>query len=273
MDAYVLKTEMRNPATTHIDLMSTTEMATCIQRENENAVFAIEKALPSIVEACDRISEKLTNGGRLIYIGAGSSGRLGVLDAVECPPTYGIPKDMVVGIIAGGPKCMFQAAEREEDNMSEAAQDLQNKKLSSLDAVVGISASGNAAYVVGAMKYAKEMGCITIGITSNEGSRLTKCSDISIVADTGPEVITGSTRMKAGTAHKMILNMLSTIVMIKLGYVYENLMVNLKPTNEKLRHRMIFIVRQILSCNEKEAVNVLDAHNWSIRAVVESQIM
>lgn len=265
------KTEMRNPATMHIDRMTTAEMAACIQKENENAAAAVGRALPSIEIACDCIAEKLADGGRLIYIGAGSSGRLGVLDAVECPPTYGVPQSMVIGIIAGGPKCMFQAAEKEEDDATSAVRDLQAQQLTGKDAVVGLSAAGNAAYVVGALEYAKTLGCVTIGITSNEGSLLTQCAQIPIVADTGPEAITGSTRMKAGTAQKMILNMLSTIAMIKLGNVYENMMVNLKPTNEKLRLRVVSILCEILSCDEEEAVQLLDSHNWSIKAVLESR--
>ena len=264
------KTEMRNPATTHIDKMSTAEMALCIQRENENAVSAVGKALPAIENACDCIAEKLAAGGRLIYIGAGSSGRLGVLDAAECPPTYGVPRSMVIGIIAGGPKCMFQAAEKEEDNASSAVRDLQQQQLNGKDIIVGISAAGNAAYVVGALEYARALGCVTIGITSNEGSLLTQCADIPIVADTGPEVITGSTRMKAGTAQKMILNMLSTIAMIKLGCVYENMMVNLKPTNDKLTRRVIGIVEEITGLAETDAREFLEAHGWNIRRAMEA---
>jgi len=263
------KTEMRNPATMHIDRMTTAEMAACIQKENENAAAAVGRALPSIEIACDCIAEKLADGGRLIYIGAGSSGRLGVLDAVECPPTYGVPQSMVIGIIAGGPKCMFQAAEKEEDDATSAVRDLQAQQLTGKDAVVGLSAAGNAAYVVGALEYAKTLGCITVGITSNEGSLITECADIPIVADTGPEVITGSTRMKAGTAQKMILNMLSTIAMIKLGHVYENMMVNLKPTNEKLKKRVFSIVMEITGLSEIDAEKLLEEHEWNIRKAVE----
>ena len=227
----MLKTEMRNPDTTNIDRMTTAEMLECIQRENENAVFSVRKALSEIEIACDIIAEKLSQGGRLIYIGAGTSGRLGVLDATECPPTFGVPRDMVIGIIAGGEKCMFQAAEREEDNYESGIRDLKDKQLTKNDVVVGISASGNAKYIVGALDYANELGCATVAITSNENTLITKSAKISIITDTGAEVITGSTRMKAGTAQKMILNMLSTVAMIKLGNVYENMMINLRPTN------------------------------------------
>jgi len=264
------QTEMRNPATTHIDRMTTAEMAACIQRENVNAAHAVGEALPAIEKACDCIAERLACGGRLIYIGAGSSGRLGVLDAVECPPTYGVPQSMVTGIIAGGPKCMFQAAERAEDSAENGVRDLQAQNLTAKDTVVGISAAGNAAYVTGALEYAKSIGCAAIGITSNPGSRITGCADIPIVAETGPEVITGSTRMKAGTAQKMILNMLSTIAMIKLGNVYENMMVNLKPTNEKLEKRVIGIVEEITGLNEDDSRKLLAEHEWNIRRAAEA---
>lgn len=261
---------MRNPHTIHIDKMTTAEMAVCIQHENENAVSAVGRVLSAIEKACDCIADKLACGGRLIYIGAGSSGRLGVLDAVECPPTYGVPQSMVIGIIAGGTKCMFQAAEKEEDSAVSGVHDLQAQNLTGSDVVVGISAAGNAAYVVGALEYADSIGCATVGITSNPGSRITECADISIVAETGPEVITGSTRMKAGTAQKMILNMLSTITMIKLGCVYENMMVNLKPVNEKLTRRVIGIVEEITGLSETDARNLLEEHGWNIRTAAEA---
>ena len=265
----MLKTEMRNPDTTNIDRMTTAEMLDCIQRENENAVFSVRKALSEIEIACDIIAEKLSQGGRLIYIGAGTSGRLGVLDATECPPTFGVPRDMVIGIIAGGEKCMFQAAEREEDNYESGIKDLKDKQLAKNDVVVGISASGNAQYIIGAINYANELGCETVGITSNENTLITKSAKISIITDTGAEVITGSTRMKAGTAQKIILNMLSTVAMIKLGNVYENMMINLRPTNEKLKNRMIRIVTEIIGVNEEEAKKLLEKSDWNIRTAVQ----
>ena len=265
----VWKTELRNPATMHIDRMTTAEMAACIQKENQNAVAAVGKALQEIEKACDIIADRLSKGGRLIYIGAGTSGRLGVLDAVECPPTYGVPQGMVMGIIAGGNACMFRAAEQEEDNADFGVKDIQAQNITALDVIVGISAAGNAAYVIGALTYAKQQGCATIGITSNEGSALTACADISIVADTGPEAVTGSTRMKAGTAQKMILNMLSTIAMIKIGNVYENMMINLRPSNEKLTHRMMRIVQEMTGVDENKAKELLEDADWKIREAVE----
>ena len=265
----ILKTEMRNPNTKNIDRMSTSQMLECIQRENENAVLSVRQALDKIEIACDVIAEKLSKDGRLIYVGAGTSGRLGVLDASECPPTFGVPRSMVVGIIAGGEKCMFQAAEGEEDNYKSGINDLKDKQLTKNDVVVGISAAGNAQYVIGALDYANELGCETIGITSNEDTLITKSAKISIITDTGAEVITGSTRMKAGTAQKIILNMLSTVAMIKLGNVYENMMINLRPTNDKLTLRMIRIVTEIISVSEEEAKKLLEESNWNIRSAVE----
>ena len=265
----ILKTEMRNSNTTNIDRMTTAEMLDCIQKENENAVIAVKNALGQIEIACDVIAEKLFRGGRLIYVGAGTSGRLGVLDASECPPTFGVSKEMVIGIIAGGEKCMFQAAEAEEDNYQSGINDLKDKHLTKNDVVVGISASGNAQYIIGALDYANELGCETIGITSNDNTLITKCAKNSIVSDTGAEVITGSTRMKAGTAQKIILNMLSTVAMIKLGNVYENMMINLRPTNDKLTQRMVRIVTEIAGVNEEEAKKLLEESDWNIRKAVQ----
>jgi N-acetylmuramic acid 6-phosphate etherase len=265
----ILKTEMRNPDSKNIDRMTTAGMLDIIQRENENAVRSIRAALGKIEAVCDIIAEKLSRGGRLIYVGAGTSGRLGVLDATECPPTFGVPREMVMGIIAGGEKCMFQSAEAEEDNYESGMRDLKDKLLTSDDVVVGISAAGNAQYVIGALDYANGIGCETVGITSNEDTLITKCAKNSIITDTGAEVITGSTRMKAGTAQKIVLNMLSTVAMIKLGNVYENMMINLRPTNDKLTLRMVRIVTEITGVGEDEARKLLEESNWSIRDAVQ----
>ena len=265
----ILKTEMRNPSTTHIDCMSTMEMLECIQRENENAVNAVRQAMSQIEAACDVIAERMLQGGRLIYVGAGTSGRLGVLDASECPPTFGVSRDTVIGIIAGGEKCLVQAAEGAEDSYESGIKDLKDKHLTKDDVVVGISAAGNAQYVIGALDYANELGAQTVGITSNEDTLITKSAKNSIITDTGAEVITGSTRMKAGTAQKLILNMLSTVTMIKLGNVYENMMINLRPTNDKLTLRMIRIVTEIIGVSEEEAKALLENSGWNIRNAVE----
>ncbi|MBR2037486.1 MAG: N-acetylmuramic acid 6-phosphate etherase [Lachnospiraceae bacterium] len=263
------KTETRNSRTMHIDQESTVGILRLIQDENYIAVKAIEEALPDIEKACDEITRRMALGGRLIYMGAGTSGRLGVMDAVECPPTYGVSRELISGIIAGGYDRMVTAAEGAEDNAEAGIHDLSEKNPGPNDTVLGISAAGNAAYVAEALSYARKLGCLTVGLSCNHGSRLDVESDISIVTDTGAEPITGSTRMKAGSAHKMVLNMISTCAMIKMGNVYENLMINLKPTNIKLKRRMISIVCEILGCEEDKAVELLEKYNWSIREAVE----
>lgn len=266
----MLRTEMRNEKTTHIDCMSTMEMVQVIQEENYNAIRAVEPALPSIAKAIDAAAEAIKNGGRLIYLGAGTSGRLGVLDASECPPTYGVSNNVVVGIIAGGDKCLRSASENAEDVGTQGVEDLKAINLTGKDCVLGISVAGGASYVLEALKYAKSLGCVTMGLTSNAGSALDTFADISICTDTGAEVVTGSTRMKAGTAQKVVLNMLSTCAMIKQGYVYENLMVNLKPSNVKLRDRVIRITGDITGLPAEEAEKLLEENDWVIRQAVES---
>lgn len=253
----------------HIDRCSTEDILKLIQNENKVAVDAVGKAIPQIAKACNAIEASMRKGGRLIYMGAGTSGRLGVLDAAECPPTYGVPHDMVIGLLAGGMECMYADGEREEDDGSEGVGELIKLGLNESDCIVGISAAGGAEYVVEGMRYARSIGCTTVGITSNAGSLVDTEADISIITDTGAEAITGSTRMKAGTAQKMVTNMLSTTVMIRLGMVYENMMINLQPSNDKLRGRVIRIVREILECTEEEAVAELELDGWSIRKVVD----
>lgn len=262
-------TEARNPNTMHIDKATTTEMLNMIQNENLTAVNAVGKEIDSIAKAVDSITEGIKNGGRLIYTGAGTSGRLGVLDAAECPPTFGVDKGLVIGIIAGGARCMAEAAEGEEDDGEAGIRVLKEINLTANDHVAGISASGNAAFIADGLNYAKSIGTTTIGITSNAGSRLDRESDISIVLQTGAEAVTGSTRMKAGTAQKLVLNMLSTCAMIKTGKVYENLMINLRPTNIKLKKRVISIVCEICGCTEETAVELLGKNDWSIRSAVD----
>lgn len=266
--ADILKTEMRNEASRHIDKMDTEEMLQLIQQENRNAVAAVDAALPQIACVCDVVTQQFNRGGRLFYIGAGTSGRLGVMDAAECPPTYGVSRDQVIGIIAGGDGCLKKAAEAQEDDKDSGRRDLEQYALCDRDVVIGISASGGAAYVIGALQYANEMGAMTVSLTSNPHTPMEEVAKLSIVTDTGPEVITGSTRMKSGTAQKLVLNMISTAAMIKTGKVYENLMINLKPTNRKLRQRMIRIVCQIKDCTPEESEKLLDAHQWDIRSAV-----
>ena len=264
----MLKTEMRNPDSMHIDKMTSLEMVALMNKENMNSVLAVEKALPQIAEAVDAAAKAIGNGGKLVYIGAGTSGRLGVLDASECPPTFGVTHDTVQGIIAGGPERMFKAGENAEDVYENGVADVE-KVLKAGDVLVGISAAGGAKYVIGALEKAKEMGCTTVSVSSNPDTAIEKVADIAIVCETGPEVVTGSTRLKAGNSQKFVLNMLSTCAMIKTGKVYENLMVNLKPSNEKLKGRVVRITAAILDCTEEEAIPLLEKNDWNIRKTVE----
>ena len=264
----MLKTEMRNPNTTHLDRMSTADMLKVIQAENHNAVKAVDGCLDAIERAVDAATEALRNGGRLIYVGAGTSGRLGVLDASEACPTFGVPEGTVLGVMAGGVEALYRAGEPEEDSAEFGERDVKAAGLSTADCVVGVSASGGAEYVLGALRYAKTLGCATVGLTCNAGSPLDVLAGISIVTDTGAEVVTGSTRMKAGTAHKLVLNMLSTCSMVRLGNVYENLMVNLRPSNDKLRERMVRIVEEICKAGPDDARQLLERSGWSIRRAV-----
>lgn len=265
----MLKTEMRNPDTYGFDKMSTLGMLEIINRENAKVTSAIESVLPQIATVCDAVADAIKSGGRIFYIGSGTSGRLAVCDAAECPPTFGVPYNLFNGIIAGGEKCMFTAAEKAEDNPNAGIEDLKSHNFSDKDILIGISASGTAAYVISAVRYAKSIGAKAFSITNNPDSELGKTADTDICADTGPEVITGSTRMKAGTSQKIILNMISTASMTKCGYVYENMMINLKPTNKKLRRRMIGIVTEIIGCSDEKAENLLEENGWNIRRAVE----
>ena len=250
--------------------METIDMVKIMNEENMNSVLAVQKALPQVAKAVDAISLSIENGGKLVYIGAGTSGRLGIVDAAECPPTFGVPHELVRGIIAGGNERVFKAGENEEDNYEKGVNDVKDI-LEKGDVLVGISAAGGAKYILAALETAKSLDCTTVSITSNEGSPVTKVSDISIVCDTGAEVVTGSTRLKAGNSQKFVLNMLSTCAMIKTGKVYENLMINLKPSNEKLRLRVIRITSQILSVTEEEAIPLLEKNDWDIRKTVEKR--
>ena len=264
----MIKTEMRNPNTMHFDKMSTAEMVAVMAAENANAVRAVEAASASIAKAIDTVAAAFEKGNRLFFIGAGTSGRLGVLDAAECPPTFGVSHEMVQGIIAGGEGCMFRAAENAEDLAQSGREDVLSPGVRAGDVLVGISVAGNAAYVKEALRTARELGAKTVALTCNEKAGIAEHADIVIVTDTGAEVLTGSTRLKAGTAHKMVLNMITTCAMTKIGNVYENLMINLKPTNDKLRDRTIRIVQEILGCTREVAEEKLEANEWSIRKAV-----
>ncbi len=263
-----LTTEQRNPASENIDKVSTLEMVKIINDEDKKVAAAVEKVLPQIAEAVDLIAEKISNGGRLFYIGAGTSGRLGVLDASECPPTFGVAPDLVQGIIAGGNIALTNAVEGAEDDKNSAAVDLREKKFNAADVLVGIATSGRTPYVLGAIDFAKKIGAATVGVSCVEKSALAEIVDIAINPITGAEVITGSTRMKAGTATKMILNMLTTGAMIKIGKVYGNLMVDVHATNEKLRDRARRIVVAATNCNDAEAALALEKCNGHAKSAI-----
>ena len=264
-----LTTEQRNSASANIDKVSTLEMVKIINDEDKKIAEAVEKVLPEIARAIDLISEKISGGGRLFYIGAGTSGRLGVLDASEIPPTFGTSPEIVQGIIAGGNVALTNAVEGAEDDLTAAEKNLVEKKFTSADILVGIATSGRTPYVLGGINFAKSLGALTIGISCVENSALEKISDVAITAVTGAEVITGSTRMKAGTATKMILNMLSTGAMIRLGKVRGNLMVDVHATNEKLRDRAKRIVMAATGCNELEAQDALEKNNLHAKKAIE----
>lgn len=259
------KTEMRNEKSMNFSALSTVEMARLVIEANHEAVCAAEKAAEDIAKAIDAIANAFDSGHRLFYVGAGTSGRLGVIDASECPPTFGVPYEQVQGIIAGGNERMFRAGENEEDKYENGCNVIRQYGICAGDVVVGISAAGNAAYVVGALDTARELGCVTVGLSSNPGTKVLAAADIAIFTDTGAEILTGSTRLKAGTAQKIVLNTLTTCAMAKTGKIYENMMINLKPSNIKLRNRVIRIVREITGCEEVEAIALLEQGRWEIR--------
>lgn len=263
-----IATEQRNPDTMNIDALSTLEMVQLINREDHRVAEAVGLVADKIAQAVDVIADHLSRGGRLIYCGAGTSGRLGVLDAVECPPTYSTDPEMVQALMAGGYNAIFKAVEGAEDSRELGRTDMQNIHFCAEDVLVGIAASGRTPYVLGCMQYAKELGAPTVSVTCCPGSELDTFADIGIAPAPGPEVVTGSTRMKSGTAQKMVLNMLSTGAMIKLGKVYSNLMVDVKPSNEKLIRRCITIVCTAAECTEAEAIAALDACGYHPKVAI-----
>ena len=264
-----LTTEQRNPRTMHIDEVPTLELVRLINDEDKRVPLAVERILPDVARAVDLVAAALAAGGRLFYLGAGTSGRLGILDAVECPPTYRTDPERIVGLIAGGTPAIFRAKEGAEDDPELGAADLRAQNFSAKDIAVGIAASGRTPYVLGALRYARSVGAKTLALACTSPAAIAEDVDVALLPIVGPEAITGSTRMKAGTAQKLVLNMLSTAAMVKTGKVYENLMINLKPSNEKLRRRMISIVQEIADVDEAAAISRLDAAQWNIRAAVE----
>lgn len=268
-----LATEQRNPASTNLDLLDSLELATLINEQDSGVAWAVERELPAIARAIDAVSERMRSGGRLIYIGAGTSGRLGVLDASECPPTFNTPPELVVGLIAGGDHALRHPVESVEDEPGAGADALFKQDLRRGDAVVGIAASGRTPFVLGAITYARSVGALTIGLSNTSNADLSSVVDIAIAPIVGPEVLTGSTRMKAGTSQKMVLNMLSTSVMVKLGKTYGNLMVDVQPTNAKLRTRAVGIVSAAASISTKEAEAALAETGGNVKAAIVTQLL
>ncbi|MEN4569738.1 N-acetylmuramic acid 6-phosphate etherase [Pantoea agglomerans] len=259
LDLSQMITEGRNPASQNIDELSTEAMLRVINDEDKKVALAVEAIVPQIAAAVDAICAAFQAGGRLIYCGAGTSGRLGILDASECPPTFGTPREQVIGLIAGGHTAILQAVENAEDNREQGAQDLKDIHFSRHDVLVGIAASGRTPYVLGALAYANELGATTVSLTCNPGSAMSQVAAIALTPVVGPEVVTGSSRMKAGTAQKLVLNMLTTGSMIRSGKVYSNLMVDVEATNQKLVQRQVNIVMQATDCDEATASAALTA--------------
>ncbi|MCE7791688.1 N-acetylmuramic acid 6-phosphate etherase [Salipaludibacillus sp. CUR1] len=263
-----LGTEGRNEKSMELDEKASEEILTLMNEEDEQVPGVIKTQIPVIAELVDRCVHALKNNGRLIYAGAGTSGRLGVLDAAECPPTFGTDPGRVLGLIAGGEKAFIEAVEGAEDSFKEGADHLKSLNLTDQDVVVGIAASGRTPYVIGALNYARETGAVTGSIACNKDALISREADFAIEADTGNEILTGSTRLKAGTAQKLILNMISTATMVGLGKVYKNLMVDLKPTNEKLRLRSKKIIMEATGTDEKTAAAKLQEADGAVKAAI-----
>lgn len=263
-----LTTEKRNPNTMHLDQMSVGQVLELMNKEDQQVPEAIAEALGQIEAAVETIIQSLKAGGRLIYFGAGTSGRLGVLDAAECVPTFGVSPDLVVGLIAGGDKAMVEAVEGAEDSLTLAEEDFKKLNLNANDTVVGIAASGRTPYVIGGLQYAQSIGAKTVSIACNQQAKISGFAQIPIEVDCGPEVLTGSTRLKAGTAQKLILNMLSTVSMIGIGKVYQNLMVDVQATNEKLEERSKRIIMAATECSYEEAASYFEAANHKVKVAI-----
>lgn len=259
-----LTTERRNRATEHLDSMTALEVVTIMNREDAVVPRAIKRVLPQIAEAVDLVAARLAKCGRMFYVGAGTSGRIGALDASECTPTFGTPPEMVQFLIAGGEEALMQATESSEDSSDQGRCDMAAKKPGVRDVIVGLAASGFTPYTIGALEYARSKGASTIAITCNRGSALGKVATLAIEVDVGPEVLTGSSRLKAGTAQKLICNMLTTGAMAQLGYVYSNLMVNLHLKNKKLLERGIFILETLAHIGRNEAIEALERADMSL---------
>ncbi|PAD37930.1 N-acetylmuramic acid 6-phosphate etherase [Terribacillus sp. 7520-G] len=263
-----LTTEKRNESTMQLDQLSTREVLQLMNKEDRTVPEAVEAALPAIEAAVQQVIATFQAGGRLIYTGAGTSGRLGILDAVECPPTFSTPEEMVQGLLAGGMSAFRKAKEGAEDNPELGARELEEIGLSAKDTVIGIAASGRTPYVIGALDYAAAVGAATVSIACNKGAAISKHAKISIEVETGPEILTGSTRLKAGTAQKLVLNMISTASMVGVGKVYKNLMVDVKPTNDKLRERAKRIIMEATGADYASAEKVLEQADGQVKTAI-----
>lgn len=268
LDLTKLTTETRNKNTMNLDSMTPLEIATIMNKEDDNAVAAVNKVLPEIARAIEWCTVALNNGGRIIYMGAGTSGRLGLLDAVECPPTFGVSPELVVGLLAGGDNAFIKAVEGAEDSTSLGEEDLKKLNLNQKDIVIGIAASGRTPYAVYGLKYAKKVGCKTVVLVCNKGSEMAEVADLAIEPVPGPEVLSGSTRLKSGTVQKMILNMISTGSMVGIGKVYQNLMVDVMQTNEKLVIRAENIVIEATECDRITAEKMLKKAGGSVKLAI-----
>jgi len=268
IDLSQMITEGRNPASHNIDELTTEAMLRVINDEDKKVALAVEAIVPQIAQVVDAITHAFSKGGRLIYCGAGTSGRLGILDASECPPTFGTPRSQVVGLIAGGHTAILQAVENAEDNVEQGAQDLRDITFNANDVLVGIAASGRTPYVLGALAYARQQGAFTAALTCNPNSPMSQAADVALTPVVGPEVVTGSSRMKAGTAQKLVLNMLTTGAMIRSGKVYGNLMVDVEATNQKLVQRQVNIVKQASDCDDATAQQALAASNGHCKTAI-----
>jgi N-acetylmuramic acid 6-phosphate etherase len=268
IDLTALATEARNPRTTELDALTTLDLVTAMNDEDRTVADAVQRELPRIAAAVDAIAARMHKGGRLFYVGAGTSGRLGVLDAVECPPTFSATTEQVQGLIAGGAGAFLQAVEGAEDSTTLGPDDLRARHVGSKDVVVGIAASGRTPYVLGALAYAKSVGALTVAVCCNAGSPVAAAAELPIEVVTGPEVLTGSTRLKAGTATKLVLNMLSTGAFVRLNKVYGNLMVDVQTTNAKLKARAVRIVAEAVACNETLAQQLLGQCDGEVKAAI-----
>ncbi|GEK57983.1 N-acetylmuramic acid 6-phosphate etherase [Marinococcus halophilus] len=263
-----LKTEKRHPDTYELDNLSIREILQLMNYEDKIVPNIVEEALPFIEPLVEKAETSIRQGGRLIYVGAGTSGRLAILDAAECPPTFGTTPETVQGIIAGGKEALLTAVEGAEDSENLGASDLKKIHLASRDIVIGVAASGRTPYVIGALSYAKEIGAVTGSISCNKDAPISALADYSVEAETGPEILTGSTRLKAGTAQKNILNMISTITMIRLGKVYENFMVDVQATNQKLARRSMSIIQEVTGVDEQTAASIFEASGRHVKTAV-----